>query len=550
MSARVRYTALYPLLFAATRVLYVAAQNPGQFAVGDLMIVLATTLMLVIAVYGMATLLFRGRGEGMLPALITFIVLAWVFGASPIEEWLTREEIRFSPFILAAVGAIASAFLMFQLVRRPHVLRVGATFLTLTYSLLVLYLSASIGIDWWRARKYVAASRLVDELARPWPPTHGTKGPSRDIYVLVLDEYANAAVLKEVLGFDNREFEDSLRALGFYVPRSVNSNYAHTYLSLPSLLNAAQVTAVETDLPRGSNDPTLLNHLVGTSRVARFLQERGYRFVFFPSAWWNSTRTSPIADSVVDVMPGFSIGRELSRTEFRRVFRRNTISWHFYHEAAGDDAIVRSTLEGVSRLPAVPGPVFAFAHLMIPHPPNVFDRSCGTRRTEWGRDRAGYLANLECLNHMLLATVSTLIRDSDVPPVIVLQGDHGTMFRLFGDAPSLAQVPMAAARERFGAFGAYYFPPDGAERVIGDSVTVVNVLRHVLRHYFGADIALESDELFLSMGSTPFEFRRMSRKQLAEGLDSIRPGGRATQPKTAGVAGALGSERTGPPAIH
>ena len=32
MSARVRYTALYPLLFAATRVLYVAAQNPGQFA--------------------------------------------------------------------------------------------------------------------------------------------------------------------------------------------------------------------------------------------------------------------------------------------------------------------------------------------------------------------------------------------------------------------------------------------------------------------------------------------------------------------------------------
>src|SRR5512132_3838678 len=121
MSARVRYTALYPLLFAATRVLYVAAQNPGQFAVGDLMIVLATTLILVIAVYGMATLLFRGRGEGMLPALITFIVLAWVFGASPIEEWLTREEIRFPPFILAAVAAIASAYLIVLLFRRPHV---------------------------------------------------------------------------------------------------------------------------------------------------------------------------------------------------------------------------------------------------------------------------------------------------------------------------------------------------------------------------------------------------------------------------------------------
>jgi hypothetical protein len=509
-----RYTALYPLLFASTRVMYVAAHNPGQFSIGDLVIVLAFTLTLVALMYAVATLLFRGRAQGMLPALVTFVVLAWVFGAPPIEEWLTRSEIQVPPVILGIVSAGGSGVLILGLVRRPHALRIGETFLTLTYSLLVLYLGAGIVANWMRAQEQVNNSRLAAELTKPLQAARPGGTVHRDVYVIVLDEYDNAATLRDVLGYDNRKFEDSLRALGFHIPLSVRSNYASTYLSLPSFLNASHVTRVEGELPPGSNDPTLLNHIVARSRVARFVQEQGYRFVFFPSAWWNSTRTSPMADSVVQVLPAFSLGRELSRTEFRRVIRRNTITWRFYAQAEGDDAIVRSTLEEIGRLPSVPGPVFAFAHIMSPHPPHSFDRACGTRPTEWRRDPVSYLADLECLNKLLLATVSRLIRDSEVPPVIVLQGDHGSTFRRFTDIPKLAQVSAAAARERLGAFGAYYLPAGGAE-AFGDSVTVVNVLGHILRHYFGADMPLEPDDLFLSLIRAPFEFRRINPRWLA-----------------------------------
>jgi hypothetical protein len=508
-------------------VLYVAAENPGQFALGDLALVLAVTLALVLVVYAGATILFRGRAEGMLPALLTFLALAWAFGAPPLEEWLTRADTQVSPVILVIGSFIVTAILTFGLVTRPRALKVGATFLTLIYSLLVFYLAGMVAMNWARGQERVAASPMAAEFAQDLTSGNMKGELYRDVYVILLDEYDNSPTLKEVLGYDNGSFEDSLRALGFHIPISVTSNYAHTYLSLPSILNAMHVHRVESELPQGSDNPTLLNHLVARSRVARFLQELGYRFVFYPSAWWNSTRTSPLADSVVEVLPDFSLERELSRTEFRRVIRRNTILWRWYNEAGGDHAIMRGTLEGISRLPAIPGPVFAVAHIMSPHPPHVFGPSCGRRRTEWRRDPASYVADLECVNRLLLMTVSRLIQDSEVPPVIILQSDHGSAFRGFADAPTVAHVSAPAARERFGAFGAYYLPENGAA-AFGDSVTAVNVLGHVLRYYFGADLLPEPDQLLLSVYYSPFDFRRIASNWLA-GEESAQPSAVAGQ---------------------
>jgi hypothetical protein len=108
----------------------------------------------------------------------------------------------------------------------------------------------------------------------------------------------------------------------------------------------------------------------------------------------------------------------------------------------------------------------------------------------------------------VLATVRELIRQSPVPPVIILQGDHGSKSLRFNDWPSAADVPAAAARERFGTFGAYYLPAGGAQ-AFGDTVTVVNVLGNVLRYYFGARLPREADAQYLSLEDTPYDFRRV-----------------------------------------
>jgi hypothetical protein len=511
-----RLVALYPFLFAAIPVLSQADRNPGYYALGDLLVVLAVVLTGMGVVYAAAALALRRWRHPGLPSLITFVAGLWLFGVSTAARQLPGGMLPRAALVVACVCATAA--LVWWVGRRARLLRTAATFLTLTGALLVLRLTWGIAADQIRGRQAVARSALARELARPIPGPASTTGPRRNVYLILLDEYANASVLRDGLGFDNRQFLDSLRALGFHVPAATSSNYAHTLLSLPSLLNAAQLDRLSRELPPGATDATLVNYLLGQSRVARFLQARGYRYVFFPSSWWVSTRTSPIADSVVRVWSRFDLGRELSSTEFRRTLRQLAPFELLHSDNPTDAEFVRRTLDGVGRLPSVEGPLFAFAHVLSPHWPYVFDRQCRVRsRYVNGVSRpAAYLGQLECLNGMVLATVNRLLRDSKVPPVILLQGDHGSAMLGFKKAAKVEQVTATAAWERFGAFGAYYLP-DGGTAGFGDTVSVVNVLGDVLRHYFGAELPREPDSQYLSVEPAPFRFVHVNPAWVAGG---------------------------------
>jgi hypothetical protein len=503
-----RLTELYPFLLAAAAVLSMAAGNPGKFDLADLLQTLAFTVACFALVHLLAALAAGGRADGRLPALLTLLAVVGVFGIPPVARSFQGgpKDPRNVAVVLLAVAATGLAARW--LTRRPRRLQTAATFLTVTGALLVVRLAADIAADQMRARGDVAESALARELARPIDGAAPAAAPRRDIYLLVLDEYANAAVLRERFGFDNSVFEDSLRTLGFHIPAEVRSNYFHTILSLPSLLNAAHLHRVESELPEGATDPTLVNRLLERSRVASFLKNQGYRYVFFPSLWWEPTQETALADSVVRVWRGFNPARTLSRTEFRRELQKATVLRYFLREDPLDHDHVRRTFESFGRLPSVPAPVFAFAHVLTPHWPYVFERNCRQSRPTGPADRVvDYVEQLECVNSMVLGLVTHLIHDSEVAPIILLQGDHGTKTLRYSKAPSAGLVGAEAARERFGAFGAYYLPDSGAA-AFGDTVTVVNVLGNVLRHYFAARLPREPDDLYLSLQDTPYEFRR------------------------------------------
>ena len=122
---------------------------------------------------------------------------------------------------------------------------------------------------------------------------------------------------------------------------------------------------------------------------------------------------------------------------------------------------------------------------------------------------------------MLLLAVERILRDSDIPPIILLQGDHGTKVLGATGYSRSDEVPADAARERVGTFGAYYLPAGGAA-AFGDTVTVVNVMGNVLRHYLGARLPRAGDELYISPAHFPYELRRVDARWLA-GDDSAGP---------------------------
>jgi len=507
LSTLTEYSALCPFLLVAVRVLYLAANNPGDYGLDDLIVVLAIMLAGTGLVYLVARTVLR-KSPPALPGLVTLVTVAWISGAPTIYHRLP-ESLQRSPHYVWIAGIVISSLAIRSMATRPRALSVVGTFLTNVCGVLAVWLVVDIGHDQLSSSRALGQSELIRELAQPvrTRSPDGSRTPQRDIYVIVLDEYANDAVLRRVLNFDNSAFEDSLRALGFYIPRFVRSNYTQTSLSLAAFLNAAHVDKLRKEVGRG-NDASIVNYIVDQNRVGRYLRAHGYRFVFFPSSWWFGTHGSTLADSVVRVEPPFDPGRELSRTDFRRVIWHTSMLWWFYRTQRGDDAIIRNTFRAFSLLPTDPRPIFGLAHIISPHGPYVFDSQCRAREHEYARNRDGYVGQLQCVNRLVLETVTELLRRSGIPPIIILQGDHGTAFLDYSGASTASGVNLEAAGERFSAFGAYFLPGSGAT-VFGDTVAVVNVLGRVLWTYAGADLPMVSDEQYLSIDRAPFDMYRV-----------------------------------------
>ena len=208
------------------------------------------------------------------------VVLA--FWAYPRVALLLDRRTGLSHPVLLPLWAGATLGIIWWLARRPALLDGAERFLTLTSGMLVAWFVLSIGVNEWRSAGAVGRSALVLRLAKPIPVQPGARvGPKRDIYLIVLDEYANADVTGWLFGFDNHVFLDSLRQLGFVVP-AVHSNYLHTFLSLPSLLNTAHVADLSKEIGTRSVDRTVPDYLLQHNRTVSFLKCRVTNSRSFP----------------------------------------------------------------------------------------------------------------------------------------------------------------------------------------------------------------------------------------------------------------------------
>ena len=325
-------------------------------------------------------------------------------------------------------------------------------------------------------------------------------GQPPDIYYIILDGYGRSDILKNEYGYDNSEFLNSLKSLGFFVADCAQSNYAQTQISLASSLNFNYLDALSNRFVPGSVDRTGLDALIHHSLVRQSLEKAGYKTVAFATGFL----ATELSDADYFLGPRRSIG-ELSEFEsllMETTFARLIQDSNGFGMATSGSELYRErtlfTLDKLDKLSYIKGPKFVFAHLVIPHPPYVFGPTggpvapadVGTTKSQQGaghyRDQAFYISS------RMKEIVPKIIANSTMPPIIVIQGDHG---------PTVASRP----RSRMSNLNVYFLPD--ASKSLYASITPVNTFRVIFNNYFGQNLPLLKDVSLYSDYEDPFNFK-------------------------------------------
>lgn len=328
-----------------------------------------------------------------------------------------------------------------------------------------------------------------------------------DIYYIVLDGYGRADALDQYYGINQDPFLDSLDDLGFTVAQKSLANYKQTHLSIASLLNMEYLTRLE-DSFGNSFDYEPLNYMIRNNRVIEQLRRLGYRVDTFTSGL---EATEKITSNLIYHPP-------LYINDFEMLIITSTPLGLILND--GLHAIHRErvlyTLENITKAGSQPGPDFVFAHILTPHPPFVFgpDGESITPNYSYSTSDAsdfmkfgtveeyqiGYANQVAFLNDRVLIVIQEILRNSDTPPIIILQGDHGP-----GAKFDHLTLDLSNLGERYPILFAANIPC-GSDYPIPDDITPVNSFRYIFNACFDTDLSILENRAYFSSTLTPYMF--------------------------------------------
>ena len=510
-AARRALRALYPYLTAATPIVYLAVRNVTQVTPDQVVLPLIGILALTALLLAVAR---RRVGAARARIGVTVLLIVVFTGGSLHESLVLRLGVGWHwptfAFALALAGAVLWG--VWRVASRS-VAREEATTTILSIMALVLFLNMSLRLAAPDKRGIFFDPDRLDLDHRP--AEHPVLGQESarfpDIYYIVSDAYARQDVLQEFYGYDNSEFLGWLESRGFYVARESWSNYPMTFLSLSSALNMRYVNDVAAQIVErargaGQFDRTPFYHMIQRAEVPERLQQKGYRYAQVLTHWGGTDR-SAAADLRYRFAPflGGEFGSTLANMTLLRAFSPTV------------DHLHRFVADSAPRIADVKGPTFGFLHLLLPHNPYVFDRhgnviasypltiSMKTQENAWSL-REPYVEQLRHTNTMLRGMIEAILAKSTTPPIIILQGDHGSSLSMFAEG---ARGEGPEPRERLAILNAYLVP-EAMRAKLYPGITPVNTFRLLLSTQFGDDLPPLPDRSWFAYYTDPYRFREVT----------------------------------------
>lgn len=491
----------YPILIAAYPVLALLSANTGQIQPEAGIRSLLVSVVFGGVLFFVVWLLIRQAHKA---AFLTTLWLAlfFTFGHAYIAIQEKYPDANYTTWLAVGWGVLFVLALVWA--TRPKLTFVSSatTINTIALALLAMSVGQIISQGGSRSAHALGADHApvqADLVVPPNPP---------DVYYFILDSYGRRDGLAQAYGFDNTEFLNALEERGFYVAKCSQSNYVRTEISLASSLNMMYLQELDDEFSPDSTARRTLWNSLKHSAVRYNFESLGYTTVNFATGFaWNELED-------VDVFlspPPFASGL----TEFEGLFLRTTLARYAQDFGWVDsDAVMgqsfrdrfNNVFDSVDELAKMPEPTFAYIHLISPHPPFVFDKEGNPTSPPdfWNENREypsnlyaiGYQNQLVHLNKKVLEAVDTLLAESETPPIIIFQGDHGPWLQ--------------PKEKRMWIFNAYYLPENNDK--LYSKITPVNTFRLVFNTYFGGKYDMLEDVSYFSPVPKLYDFSEIQNK--------------------------------------
>lgn len=479
------------------------------------------SLFAVSAFAGVAGAVWWARRAGMAPRLFAALAAAAFGAVYVLADGVFRIPFGRGPAWFMAVFAVVTAALLLWVYFSQRGFR-RITISLNGFGLVLLGLSALNVL-------YNRPDQIPFSPPMPLPeaaePAERGDAPLPDVYFLVFGGHGRADIHRDMYGYNDSAFLESMTALGFHhVPFSA-ANYPNTLLSLASCLN---MDYLERMYPGGERSvpPHEVTELYHNNRVFDYLRRKGYRLVVTAQG---SEILEPRDSVDVIVRPVRAL------TEFEIVLLESSalapIAELVHRLFYGSDAELRHVIERgrvyqvldrVQELSAEPSdaPRFVFSIVPIPEAPFLFGADgewpgSTLARTYAGRTeitgsladyRKAYAAQLAFTHELITRMCARIIESSERPAVIVVASAHGP-----GASLATSAIGAEALRERFLNLMLVRIPEEvrAAETADMDRLTLVNLFRAVFNSVYGAGFPLLPDQAFMLTPGPAYSFERL-----------------------------------------
>lgn len=416
---------------------------------------------------------FKNKIKAGIIGILTMMVFLFFDNIRYTLYQLTHLPYIYLKFIVAALLILVLLPVLFT----KSKLRQLNAYLNVLFIVLIVFELGAIGKTYFQSRSYI---RYIQQKTIPTQSQTDKKENKNypNIYHIVMDAYTSSEELKKNWNYDNAELDSFLIHKGFYSAWHAQSNSTATQMSMAMNFNMDYIPNFDSIIRNDVVSTSAYRLAIKNNQVVAQLIEKGYQIINL---------------SIFDVADTKRFHNEVFMPDAtslpKFLFRDCLLKWPSNKKVPKFNG--QTNLDIFSELEKVPAkqnkaPFFVYAHIMMPHGPDYFDRNGKMYPDGKGpfkkETKKNYLESLIYANTLLMHSIEKIMTDSKTPPVIIIQGDHGS--RLLREEGNYTEEYSMLAR--------FYFP-DKDYLMLYDSISPVNIYRVIFNKYFGSNYPMLQD---------------------------------------------------------